>query len=117
LPPASGPGSSGRTPTPSPPSRCPTSALKMSYYTGPNEIDLIPLRLVAATRSGAAADNDVQRFLERDVRMILRRWPELKPALVAAYKAADPRAQRLLENAAAENDPAFLPTLRAARSR
>jgi len=62
------------------------------------------------------ADNDIQRFLERDVRMILRRWPELKPALVAAYQDADPRAKRLLEGAVAENDPAFLPTMRVGRS-
>jgi hypothetical protein len=94
----------------------PASALKMSYYTGPNEIDVIPLRLVTATQSAAAADNDIQRFLERDVRMILRRWPELKPALVAAYQDADPRTKRLLEGAVAENDPAFLPTMRAGRS-
>jgi hypothetical protein len=47
--------------------------LKMSYYAGPNEIDLLPLRLLTATRSNALSDGDIQRPVQRDVRMILTR--------------------------------------------
>jgi hypothetical protein len=83
----------------------------MSYYTGPNEIGLIPPRLLAAAQLGAS-DSDVQQLLERDVRLVLKRRPELRPALVAAYKDAKPQVKQLLESAVVENDPAFLPTLR-----
>jgi hypothetical protein len=89
----------------------PASVLKMSYYTGPNEIGLIPPRLLAAAQLGAS-DSDVQQLLERDVRLVLKRRPELRPALVAAYKDAKPQVKQLLESAVVENDPAFLPTLR-----
>jgi hypothetical protein len=93
------------------------SALKMSYFTGPNEIHLIPLRLFTATHSNALTDDDVQRLVQREVRMILTRWPELKPALPAAYDNADLEAKRFLERAVADADPAFLRTLRASAAR
>jgi len=93
------------------------SALKMSYYTGPNEIYLTPLRLFAATRSSALTDGDIQRLVQRDVRMILTRWPEVKPALPAAYQNAEPEAKRFLERAVTDADPSFLETLRAGATR
>jgi hypothetical protein len=71
------------------------SALKMSYFTGPNEIHLIPLRLFTATHSSALTDDDIQRLVQREVRMILTRWPEMKAALPAAYDNADPEGQAL----------------------
>jgi hypothetical protein len=89
------------------------SALEMSYYTGPNEFELIPLRLFTAMHSNALADEDVQRLVRRDVSMILARWPKLRLALIAAYKDANPDAKRFLEEAVADTDPAFLESLRA----
>ena len=86
--------------------------LKMCYYTGPNQVELLPLRLLAATRPRAFSDGDIQSFMQRDVRMILTRWPEFKPALVAVYRAADPATKRFLEAAAVETDAAFSQTLR-----
>ena len=82
--------------------------VNMSYYTGPSEIALTPLRLHVATRSNALTDSDVQRFVQRDVRMILTRWHELKPALIATYKDAAPDAKRFLESVVADIDPSFL---------
>jgi hypothetical protein len=87
--------------------------LKMCYYTGPNEVGLLPLRLVTAIRPGPFSDSDIQSFVQRDVRMILTRWPELKPAVIAAYRVADPATKRFLEGAAAETDAAFAQILRA----
>jgi hypothetical protein len=94
------------------PSSDAVSALKMSYYTGPNEIYLIPLRLFAATHSSALTDGDIQRLVQRDVRMVLTRWPNLKAALPAAYDNAEPEAKRFLERAVTDTDPSFLETLR-----
>ena len=85
----------------------------MSYYTGLNELHLIPLRLFTATHSNALSDNDLQQLVQRDVRMILTRWPELRPALAVAYKDAEPEAKQFLEGAVAETDPSFLQTMRA----
>ena len=84
----------------------------MSYYTGPNELHLLPLRLFIATHSNALSDSDITELVQRDVRMILTRWPELRPALAAAYKDAAPNAKRFLEDAVAAIDPAFLQTIR-----
>jgi hypothetical protein len=93
----------------------PLSALKISYYTGSNELHLIPLRLFTTTHSNALTDSELQQLVQRDVRMILTRWPELRPALVAAYEDAEPDARRFLEGAVAETDPTFLQTMRANR--
>jgi hypothetical protein len=84
----------------------------MSYYTGPNELSLLPLRLFIATHSNALADSDMPGLVRRDVRMILTRWPDLRPALAAAYKDAVPDAKRLLDSAVTETDPAFLRAMR-----
>ncbi len=88
----------------------PASTLKMSYYTGPNDVYLVPLRLFTATHSSALTDSDIQQQVQRDVRMILTRWPDLKPALAVAYRDAEPTAQRFLEAAVAETDPRFAET-------
>jgi len=93
------------------PNANPVSNLKMSYYTGPNELHLIPLRLLTATH--ALTDSELQQLVQRDVRMILTRWPELRPALAAAYEDAEPDAKRFLEGAVTETDPTFLQTMRA----
>jgi hypothetical protein len=95
------------------PNSSPTSTLKMSHYTGPNELYLIPLRLLTATHSDALADSDLQQLVQRDVRMILTRWPKLRPALTAAYKDAEPDAKRFLEGAVAQTDATFLRAMRA----
>jgi hypothetical protein len=98
------------------PNATPASLLKMSYYTGPNELHLMPLRLFIATRSNALSDSDIPELVQHDVRMILTRWPELRPALVAAYKGAAPNAKRFLEDVVAAVDPAFLQTMRTSTS-
>jgi hypothetical protein len=85
----------------------------MSYYTGPNELHLIPLRLFTATHSTALGDDDLRQLVQRDVRMILTQWPELRPTLAAAYKGAEADAKQFLEEAVTETDPGFLQAMRA----
>jgi hypothetical protein len=98
------------------PSSDPAAELKMSYYTGPNEAYLIPLRLLAATQSGTLTDGDLVQLVQRDVRNILTLWPGLRAALIAAYKDARPNAKRIIESAVAQTEPNFLATMRADES-
>jgi hypothetical protein len=84
------------------------AALKMSYFTGPSEIELIPLRLRIAVTSGALTDDDIRLMVRRDIRLIATRYPELKPALLAAYADALPTAKPVLDEAVKELDPALL---------
>ena len=89
--------------------------LRMSYYTGTNETDLIPLRLLLAVRSSALADRDFQQLVRHDVSTIVTRRPALKPAILAAYRDALPIGQQFLEETLAEIDPALLARLRSKR--
>jgi len=60
----------------------------MSYYVGPDETYLVPLHLFAAAHSNALEDSEIKQFVERDVRLVLTRWGEFKPALITVYKDA-----------------------------
>jgi len=86
--------------------------LRMSYYTGANETDLIPLRLLLAVRSDALSERDFQQLVRHDVNTIVTRKPELKPAILAAYRDALPIGQQFLEETLAEIDPVLLARLR-----
>ena len=87
-----------------------TEALKMSYYTGPSEETLMPLRLSVATRSEAVGDTEVQEFVRRDLRLLLSR--QRKSAVAEAYAGASPAGKRLIEGAVGESDPSSLELLR-----
>src|SRR5258708_4587598 len=87
--------------------------LKMSYYTGPNEIALIPLRILIATRSDAIADPDLQILVGGEIRTIITRKPESKPLILAAYRDALPEGKRFIESTVAALDPALLAAMRA----
>jgi hypothetical protein len=92
----------------------PTSLLKMSYYTAPNELTLFPLRLkVSLHATGAIDDVELQEMVRRDISAILTRRPALKPALVAAYRSAPPRSKIFAEQVISQIDPSYLGTLRA----
>ena len=84
--------------------------LRMSYYTGSNEIDLIPLRLFLAVQSNALADRDFRQLVRHDVTTIVTRKPELKPAILVAYRNAAPDGQQFLEETLREIDPTLLAT-------
>jgi hypothetical protein len=94
----------------------PVSALKMAFYTGPSETSLIPMRLLVAARSASLNDSDVQQFVRRDIRLILLRIPELKPAIQIAYRVATSANKQIIEKAVNEVDPGFVESLRAALS-
>lgn len=87
-------------------------ALKMSYFTAPSDAGLTPVRLDAAALSDALTDPDLAELARGDVRLILTRRPELKPALVQAYRRASKRGQTFLNEAVQATDPAFVAALR-----
>ncbi len=92
-----------------------TEALKLSYYTGPNEISLMPVRLLLAVRSSAISDDEVQSLVPMDVQHIAQR-PDLKPSIALAYTKALPKGREIIEAALKDTDPSFLKTITAPRS-
>jgi hypothetical protein len=88
-----------------------TEILKLSYYTGPNEISLMPLRLLLAVRSNAISDEEVQSLVPLDIQRIIMQRPDLKLAIVLAYKNALPKGRDIIEAALKEADPNFLATM------
>jgi hypothetical protein len=88
-----------------------TETLKLSYYTGPNEIAVMPLRLLLAVRSNAIFDEEVQSLVPLDIRRIIMQRPDLKPAVELAYKNAQPKGREIIEAALKQIDPSFLVTI------
>ncbi len=85
--------------------------LKMSYYAGPNELSLMPLRIKIATRSTAITDPELQILVGADIRTIITHNPDLKPVIVVAYRNALPEGRRLIEMQVRELDPGLLTRL------
>jgi hypothetical protein len=88
--------------------------LKMSYYTAPNELSLLPLRLhVALAANAAAREPELRDMVKRDIRLVLTRQPALRPALTAAYHSASADGKAVAEHLISEVDPGYLKTMRA----
>lgn len=74
-----------------------SKALKMSYYTGFNRSDLIAPRLVLLAQVDTTRDVELVDLLQRQIRLILTRAPELKGALGQAYRVATDANRRIIE--------------------
>lgn len=83
----------------------------MSYYTGANEIELIPLRLFLAVSFSVISDSDFQQLARHDIRVVTTRKPELKSAVLDAYRHALPAGQQFIEQTLKELDPSLLSAL------
>jgi hypothetical protein len=88
--------------------------LKMSYFTGPNQAELIPPRLDLVSGISAIGDPDLQELAASDVRAILTRFADLRPLLVAAYARGTTSGKKLLDDSVKTVDPTFVSTLHAA---
>lgn len=88
-------------------------AFKLSYYTGPNEFSLAPLRLLLAVQSASISDEEIQSLVAQEIRHVVMQRPELKPAIASAYKSARPKGREVVEAVLEEADPGFLATIRA----
>lgn len=88
-----------------------TQALKMSYYTGPSEERLIPLRVSMAVRANKFNDIEMSQLVSRDLRLLLAR--KRNAAIVQAYNAASADGKDFIEQSIGDLDPSLLNTLRA----
>jgi hypothetical protein len=89
-----------------------TAALKMSYYTGPNEADLTPLRFSLSLQPDFFADEEIRELAEREIRLLILGRPELRAVLAAAYRDATSPGKRFIEASVQNLDPEFLTALR-----
>lgn len=85
--------------------------LKMSYYTGPNALSLMPLRLLIAVQSDAISDEELQSMVPLEIRRIILQRPDLKSAIASAYKNALPKGREIIEATLEQADPSFLTTI------
>jgi hypothetical protein len=86
--------------------------LKMSYYAGPNELSLIPLRIKIASQSNAITDSELQTLVGGEIRTIITRKPDLMPVIVDAYRNALPEGRHFIETQVGDLDPSLLASLR-----
>jgi hypothetical protein len=88
----------------------PAEALKMSYFTGPSDLLLMPLRLLVTVQLDALDDSELQLLARRDIRLLFAH--QGKPVVIQAYQSATPAGKHLLEQAIGEIDPTFVEPLR-----
>jgi len=94
-----------------------SGALKMSYYTGSNEIVLMPLRLLVATCSDEINDAELQNLVAREIRFIITREQNLKPVILAAYQNAPATGKRFIETVVGDLDSGLAATIRGIKDR
>jgi hypothetical protein len=87
----------------------PTEALKMSYYTGPSEPRLMPLRLLVTAQLDEIKDSELQLLARRDLRLLVTH--QGKPAVVQAFQSATPAGKQFIEQAVKEIDQTFAQSL------
>jgi hypothetical protein len=83
-----------------------TAALKMSYYTGPTDVHLMPLRLRIAAQADAFNDFEVRQFVTRDLQMFIAQHQEA--TIAEAYRVTSPTGKHFIEQAVSEIDPSAL---------
>jgi tetratricopeptide (TPR) repeat protein len=90
-----------------------SEALKLSYYTNPNDYDLAPRRLSVAAR--LSPDQELQDAMQAEIQAIILKRPDLRDAIAAAYKDANGLSRQVFEATLEDVDPAFLAVIRAAK--
>jgi hypothetical protein len=85
--------------------------LKMSYYTGPSELELMPLRLWIAAHSYPFSDHELLDSFSREVRLLFTH--RQNSAVIAAYNAAQPGGKQFIEQIIHKIDPSAVESLRA----
>ncbi|PJG51833.1 hypothetical protein CVM73_28820 [Bradyrhizobium forestalis] len=87
--------------------------LKLSYYTAPNDLALLPLRLtVALGEVSVVSEPELRELVQRDVKIALARHPSFRPALIAAYQSASAGGKGLVDDLISEWDSAALQSMR-----
>jgi hypothetical protein len=83
----------------------PANLLKMSFYTAPNELALVPLRVLVASRITGIDDPEIQDMIKRDIRLVVTRTTDPNSVLLAAHKNASAKNRPLIERFISEVDP------------
>lgn len=87
--------------------------LKMSYYTAPGQVGLLPVRLEQSLRSNHISDDDeLADLVRRDIRSVLAGSADRRSILIQAYRSASPAGKRLVEQTVTPVDPGYLKLLR-----
>lgn len=90
-----------------------TSLLKMSYYTAPNALELIPFRLSLALSTDAAIkEPELQDLIRRDLKIAITGRTLLRPAIAAAYQSASADGRAFADSSILELDPGYVQKLR-----
>ena len=84
-----------------------SSLLKMSYYTAPKEVRLIPLRLLISLREWTD-DPELRELISGEIRLVLTRLPNLRSSLSRAYDAASAEGKIAVEQAVSKIDASQL---------
>jgi len=92
----------------------PKEALRMSYYTGPNELDLMPLRLRLMAHLDPFEDVEMQQFASWDLRSLIAR--KQTSAIAEVYREASLAGRRFIEQIVAAIDPSLIEALRSERN-
>jgi hypothetical protein len=87
-------------------------ALRLSYLTGPNRTELIPVRLRTAASGTSLSDTDLSELARTDVRAVLTQFPDSMQVLGSSYAAASEIGKRFLEESVRTIDPKFADALR-----
>jgi hypothetical protein len=95
------------------PNREIANRLKMSYFTGPNEPTLTPLRVRVATRSIVITDAELQTLAAQDIRTIVLRHRDQMSALQVAYRDGSAEGKQFIEATVGDLDKDLLATIRA----
>lgn len=87
--------------------------LKLSYYTAPNDLELLPLRLSVGLGTNAAVrEPELRELIKRDVKIAVMNRPALKPAVVAAYQSASVDGKIFADSVMSELDPSYVQNMR-----
>jgi hypothetical protein len=87
-------------------------ALKMSYLTAPADVSLIPARLAIVSASATISDTELKNLARGDIRLILTRRPDLKPAIINAYRRGSADGKAYIDEMVRSLDPGFAASLR-----
>jgi len=90
-------------------------SLRLSYLTGPNRTELIPVRLRTATLGTSLNDPDLSELARADVRAVLTQFPDAMQVLGGSYAAASEIGKRFLEESVRTIDPKSADALRRAK--
>lgn len=89
--------------------------LKMSYFTAPNDLSLMPTRLDVAVRTRALSDPVLEVLAAGDMRALLLKRPELSGRLIESFKAGSEPGKAFMKRTSDGIDLQFAARLNAAR--